>query len=502
MSSNITILKSFVSSLGRFAKDPNLLSTDSVEEQLSQVHSGLQNIPCEECEEIFTDSKLFKSIVKKSLKIVFNYTFSYSSELLLILSKIISKTTTVELGETFELLKGHSRFVEIITGYQYFDDSLKGNLIILVNTLVEKDKSLVDNNLLPLFLCGYGGTLSKNDQKLLHLFICLESKGYDLSLFQPIIWGDAIANFYSIKKDNSQLLSKPKFDNVIELLDREIMKKSTTNFPINLELAYEKVDDAIATNDQYDPRFLLLAFYHLFSPHIFVKCHKFVTSGALSFCIAALSSECHRMRRLAYSVLARFYYYLDIATFPKDKYIWLGLLDCIRSGINKDNMKFSSIITTFFIHAIEIILHPNDILYSDIKSYLTNIRIFNTKELPKFYEKIHSSDYNLNRRYHLFILTWLTDGLKTNYDFEICHKRNVVHDLLLLFDSPLASDIQFLILKFLQKCISTKLGFQVLFSEYCFSVWLSQTISLNENTKLESPLSSIFDCFQASCITS
>lgn len=67
--------------------------------------------------------------------------------------------------------------------------------------------------------------------------------------------------------------------------------------------------------DVYDPAFLLPLFSNLFSPGAVSYCLSFISHGALSYTIAALSSNDSEIRGAAAVVLSRFYSHLQLSQY-------------------------------------------------------------------------------------------------------------------------------------------------------------------------------------------
>lgn len=441
---------------------------------------------------ISNETKLWQKLVKKTLKISLNENLietEMSSKLLQILINLINKLTPNErsLETTFDLICGHSMFNNILIDENYINSQLKSHLVSILCLIYEKDNNLCKdkNQMIELLLSAYNSSMTKTDQQLLRLLSLMEKNGCNLYKYLPFLWGINGAIHYSIKiKDKSTLLKEPKMEEIFSAINENKLKFSLSNFVIDLNLNPIEIIDIRSAESQYDPRFLLPLFYHLLSSQSIVKCHKFVSFGALSYTIVCLSSSCHRMRALAYCVLSRFYEHLESATFPRDRFLWIALLDYIRSGITSDNIRLKSLIAVFIVRIIDILLHPNDKLYANVRQFFVSRPTLQLNVLPAFYDLINSPDFENHKRFQRFIISWICDGLRTEEDIKLCLKRNVFNEMLTYFDSPLSDDQnQVLILTLLGRTCALYLGAKVLCTENALFCWLKQTIlNINNNS--------------------
>ena len=133
------------------------------------------------------------------------------------------------------------------------------------------------------------------------------------------------------------------------MFDKNVIKQSIANFPINVSLEVSKnifvfynfcylqpceVHDCFHNaelKELYDPRFLLPLFSHLLSSgmvQIFccrvciscllgniINCRKFVSHGCVGYLVVALSCLNHDIRAAACHCLSRFYLHLEGSRF-------------------------------------------------------------------------------------------------------------------------------------------------------------------------------------------
>lgn len=327
-------------------------------------------------------------------------------------------------------------------------------------------------------LCSYNGTLSYDDQNvLLELF---NNYDYDLHAHQPFLWSSKANDHYKMRKDNpSQLLRQPNMEEVLGLFEWRNLKNTIINYPLDLKLTPICLDDKLAKEcpNLYDPRFALPVIYHSLAPEQIIKFNKFVSCGALSLPIAALTSECSDTRSLSYAILSRFHQHLEINSYLKDRFVWLGLIDLIRNGLPQSDFRFPSIQAMFLIQIIDILLHPNEKLYEVVKNYLLANSSLQFHNLPSLYVLIDSSDVDQKNNHQHFVVSWLCDGLRREDDVKLCLKKNVFSHFLLLFHSPICDkQVKNLILDFITKAVNIELSCKILCCEISLLVWLNEIL--------------------------
>lgn len=433
---------------------------------------------------IIKENELWVRFLKKSLKTCLTEETAEQIGLrvMKLIHNLIEKLSESDasLETTLELIIGHSMFNDIIIDQKFIDSELKEQLVSVLSLIFEKDLKLIPNNqqMVAIVLSAYNSSLSRSDQKLLKLLSTFEKNGLNLYRYQPFMWGIKGAIHYSIKnKEKQTLLKEPKMEQILSLIDQNKMRYTLNHFPIDLSLQPTQVIDISDGHSATDPRFLLPLFYQLLSNQSLVKCHKFVSYGCMSYAISSLSSLCPDMRCLAYCVLSRFHSHLETASFPKDRFLWIALIDCIRAGIPSENSRLTTSITVFLIRIIDVLLHPNDKLYQSVRKFLVNRPTINYKSLPQFYSNLNSSDIETNKRLQRFIISWICDGIRTEEDVKLCLKMNVFSGLMTIFDSNL-SDPQnkSLILETLNRTCALPLGAKVLTTEKALFCWLKQIV--------------------------
>ncbi|CAG2163901.1 unnamed protein product [Oppiella nova] len=446
--------------------------------------------------------ELWTNLLRKTLKTALSEELvdTIGHKLLAIIHELIvtlAANTKISLETTVDMICGHSLFKDILIDHKWMDSHIKYQLICILSVVYEKDSKLINDlngnkDMISLILSAYNLSLNTCDQKLLKLLSYMETSGHNLHRYVPFLWGMNGAIHYSIKnKQKETLLKEPKMEQILSSINENQLKYTLNNFPIDLPLNPIQVVDVTDGYLLTDPRFLLPLLYNMLSNQSVVKCHKFVSYGCLSYAIASLSSRDADMRCLAYCVLSRFHSHLEVASFPNDRFLWLAIIDCVRSAITSDNMRIQSLISVFMVRIIDILLHPNDKLYDSVRHFLVNRPTIDLNVLPEFYQNLYSPDIETQRRLQRFVISWICDGLRTEDDIKLCLKRNVFRELMVLYDSRLTEDEnQILILESLRRTCSHLKGAKVLCSENAFICWLRQTIY---NIKDQSNTSLIMD---------
>lgn len=127
----------------------------------------------------------------------------------------------------------------------------------------------------------------------------------------------------------------------------------------------------------------------------------------------------------------------------KEKYVWIRLIDKVRSGIVDTNtlpgdFRPSCLVSTFLARAALVTTQPGDILYPPIQAFLTAKPTLEFNAIPELLQLFHSSDVEHVAHRH-WILRVIRDGMKTQLDTEVALK-SVVFKMLLDFHSSLLAD--------------------------------------------------------------
>lgn len=317
----------------------------------------------------------------------------------------------------------------------------------------------------------------------------IELAGHNLERHRPFIWGANGAKFYEAKHAQKlAFLTLPTIDEIFNNFNDSRLTYSLAKFPIEIELGGEGAPTEVITTDyrpkeQYDPRFLLPLFYHFMSADSIVKGHKFIAYGGLSYTIAALSSLCPRMRSVAYQTLARFYAHLDAANYPKERALWLGLIDHIRSGLVQPNQRLESVHTVYFVNVIEILHRPLSTVFATVRSHLlaSQSEPYNYRSIPSLYTNCLNNVVTVGAanyaRFQKFSLLAIYNSLRTDRDVRLLNHHRLFADVLTFFGSPLcAEECRPLIIKLLTKAAKLYEGLKILCFDYSIMAWVKEQL--------------------------
>ena len=115
---------------------------------------------------------------------------------------------------------------------------------------------------LPVFLGAYHATQSETDCSILKIIQrCeVETSGEEkvnrLSLYQPLLWGQAAASKYSTM--HSKISKSTRTSEVLQLIEPERMLRSALKFPLQARIELSAEESVIEYDGfYYDPRFFL-----------------------------------------------------------------------------------------------------------------------------------------------------------------------------------------------------------------------------------------------------
>lgn len=359
-----------------------------------------------------------------------------------LLCALSSKVYTVQehrmvlpVAAVYEMIFGHSQFLTLMLSDEK-SSIHKGKLLELLVALSALDPSVCHTNHVAVFLGSYKATLEKNDQILLYLLYFYEVHGADVVQYRPFLWGQAAITHYSIKKRmGDTLLNESRMEDIIVLLDKDRLMATALNFPLHLELEPYVSNTMPVAGDIYDPRFLLPILSHLLQPGAYVHCLKFIQSWAMLIAFASLSSRSSDIRAAGYHVLVSLEGHLEGARFGQ-KQVFVHLLSSVRNGINGQNPKLSSIVSTFLVKAFVLLLTPEDPMYNPISSYLLIKPALDLHHVPEFLKLFNSSDIQ-HHKHRRWSLSLLADGIREPFDVYICGKSHVLKIILAFSNSPL-----------------------------------------------------------------
>lgn len=281
----------------------------------------------------------------------------------------------------------------------------------------------------------YGGTTTIQDEKILMRLAKGDKDGANV-LF-PVLIGK------EIKVSDQPTLSRHSLEEIFACLDPKKMIPSISYFPLDLSLNAKKRmirRDTLRGHNVYDPRFLLVQFWHLLSPDQLINCSAFIEKHALSYIIVSLSSNQPCMRRLGYSCLQRFYRKLESSPHFQDKKFWINFIDQIRTSLKEDNEKIQRMETSFWHHAITIMNNPKSSTFTPVKDFVTSGKHLDVQEIVRFLSlTVKSKDIEKHSDFSKFVLRVVSDGMTSEEDFKLILKFGLI-DWMMMFSSSSHSE--------------------------------------------------------------
>uniref|UniRef100_A0A672KRE8 Nucleolar pre-ribosomal-associated protein 1 C-terminal domain-containing protein n=1 Tax=Sinocyclocheilus grahami TaxID=75366 RepID=A0A672KRE8_SINGR len=373
----------------------------------------------------------------------------------------------------------HSLFLPTMLSTE--DDPDK-SLVSLLLMLVKKCPEVCNINHFLVLLGAYGASLSTTDQKILLLLQGYEKNNISLTEFQYVLWGPAAVEHHKARKSlGHSLWQKPSSEQLLSLLTADRMLNTVTHFPQQRYIIPQESRNVFYTqqgkhlSSLYDPCFLLPLFSFILRPECAVDCQKFVSSHALGVTVASLSSYDPKVRAAAYQVLGSFHQHLEGARFREKRQV-LYLLDTVKNGIPKQNLRMPNVHVAYITKVAQQILRPEEHMYMVVNKFLLGTQFLDLKRVPDFFKLFYSFD--LERKLEReWVLSVLEEGVRDKHCYEICEKQGIYQTLLGFASTPLcdqASQIQ--IVNVLRQTARVNKAAYNLTKEHGVLTWILQLI--------------------------
>uniref|UniRef100_A0A4W4ETC3 Nucleolar pre-ribosomal-associated protein 1 C-terminal domain-containing protein n=1 Tax=Electrophorus electricus TaxID=8005 RepID=A0A4W4ETC3_ELEEL len=340
----------------------------------------------------------------------------------------------------------HSLFLPTMLASQ--DEADGRGLVSLLLTLVKKCPEICSSHHFIVLLGAYEATLSNTDQKLLLLMKEYENRDVGIADVQCMLWGATAVEYHKARKSlGPSLWQQPTSEQLLAQLATDRMLKTVALFPLHRHLFSQVLDYQLCP---YDPCFLLPLFSFILRPESVVDCQKFVSSHALGVTVVALSSYDHNMRAAAYHILGSFYQHLEASCFREKKQL-LYLLETVRNGVHKSNIRVSFMHATYITKMVQQILRPEEHMYLVINRFLLRTQYVDLRRVPEFFKLFYSFDleHKLEREW---VLKVLEEGMRDRLSYELCEQQSIYHTLLGFCSSPLVDQhVQIQIIDVLRK---------------------------------------------------
>lgn len=139
------------------------------------------------------------------------------------------------LSKLFGHILKHKNFLEQLSSINRWILVDILSLFVLHYNSIESTITIDCSKHFPMLLSIYHPTLSKNDQHTLACMYTYEKQGYTMK--SAFIWGETALKFYSTTTDTKNiLLQASKLEQIMNLLDDRMMKKSILLYPVTRRL--------------------------------------------------------------------------------------------------------------------------------------------------------------------------------------------------------------------------------------------------------------------------
>lgn len=381
----------------------------------------------------------------------------------------------------FEMTTSHSEFVNIMLG----SSIVKDDLVELLRILIRKNQSVISVSHVSLYLAAYNATLSKADQRILKVLRYYEAHGVKLQQYWPYLWGSAAATRYSVKGETDTVLwRQPSASEIFNLFDKDVISETIRNYPIYRTLEADELQQ-YDNNKVYDPAFYLPLLCSLLAENNVIACYKINQSDTLALVFVACCSDSSSIRLAAYTIISRYYFHLEVSK-PKEKLLWIRLIDALRNGIlllkcPLKDVRLSCLVTTFLARASLIVSQPLHPLYSSLHSFLMAKPALDLNTIPELLQLLHSShiEHNAHRNW---ILENIRDGMRREDDVDMALKC-VLFRMLLDFHTCILSDTKTkrLILEVIASTTKIPKASLLLVRGYGILPWLHEITYRNED---------------------
>ncbi|RNA27971.1 Nucleolar pre-ribosomal-associated 1 [Brachionus plicatilis] len=213
----------------------------------------------------------------------------------------------------------------------------------------------------------------------------------------------------------------------------------------------------------------------LITPNV-VDVLQFIQSNCLAYLFSSLSSDCAKLRMLAYGSLFRFVSHLENSRVYC-KNIILYVIDLLRNSLDKENQRVSSVISVFLAETVSIIVEPGHKLYKPLVSFYLLKPVLDLANVPEFYKFFNSSSLEF-REERRWIMTVLVSGIRSSLEYRLYQKRFIYRQLLSIYESKMSdNDLKSLILDLLIKTCESKYALIDLVKKHFFIIWLSSVLN-------------------------
>ncbi|XP_076033251.1 nucleolar pre-ribosomal-associated protein 1 [Oratosquilla oratoria] len=470
----LTVLKMCYGKVTEAGTDTNFV--DGIAEVIPNL---LKSLKASDVQQSLQDKKLWASYVKQVLRTALQ-DVNQGPKLLQGLSELCSviyqrNHTLLPISTLYQMILSHSNYLDLMFEKDPKSEPLKGGVVDLQQTLVDCEASVCQEKHVPILLGAYGGTMSTVDQRILKLLHTYETKGSMLT-YQPVLWGETAIHHYGILAGSSgfSFYREPKPDQILMLLDKDKILHTCFNFDVEISPVPSEVK---GNNPEiYDVRYLLPLALYLAKQG--TDGMLLAESGAFALGLAALSSRQQDMWSLGAGLLKTLVGMMENSSYRRLKLQWIWTVNVIRHALRAEYRRLPSITTHFLIHCVHLIPQPSHVMYSTVLNYLYLRPAFKIFQVPELYRLFSPENIENHKDQRLFLLNFLTTGIRDSLDYKITCKRYTSKLIMLLAASPTANvHIKVHCLAVLEAMCKVLLGAAELVRKHSLLTFLPQLIS-------------------------
>ncbi|XP_064116837.1 nucleolar pre-ribosomal-associated protein 1-like [Macrobrachium nipponense] len=395
---------------------------------------------------------------------------------------VMESHNDLSLYTIYQMIISHTQYLPLMFQREAEWDKLKESIVELQQTIIDHNKSICLEEHVPVLLGAYGASMSAVDQKILRLLHIYEEIGA-MNRYNPLLWGDAAVAHFGLFT-STKTYEEPKSNQIIGLLKGDKMFKTCCSFDVNLPLEPGDVygDDRTI----YDMRFLLPLMLHLSEDENLLEI-DFAESGAVAVGFTCLSSHQKDIWAAGATILKRVVDKMNKSRHVRFKLPWQWVITIVVSSFDGKELRLPSVVLHFLLLATRLLSCPQDPMYFIILKSIFIRPTLDLVRVPQFNRLYTSEDVFDNRVHMLFLLNFLSTGVRFPEDFYICDKTAATPTLIIsLLQSPTADyEIREQTLKVLESIVSIPVGAHDLVNKYHILMMLPMALKLTSSQSVE-----------------
>lgn len=319
------------------------------------------------------------------------------------------------------------------------DPKVRQSVISATVACIEQDYSVASASLVAALVPLYGGSLDLNDRQIFQVFFRFEHPNKTPLLGLLSRWkGDT--GVATPGQVDDELIWRLEPNRVLETCLKFPRARTFTDLK---QTGYEQDELNTSLRSMYDPLLLLLIFAQFLArdrPPTGFQLINMLRTNVLGCVVCCLSSRSDPVRKMAMSLLAKTYSFVDAAEFHEKAQLLL-LLDALRSSLSSNTDAYLPLTTTLFVaHALRAQAQPSLYLYPLISRFLLQRSApLDPTDVPLLYSFLFASSHqtSTHRQQRIFILRYLTACVRFGgrAEWRIMKRRHVWHSACSLYNA-------------------------------------------------------------------